>query len=139
MKVSLYFIAIAGVFFSCNQTPNSSPKTETYKEKVLSLEELERNNPKDFLSIDGSYRENFWGNKLNVECKIINSAKVVKYKDAVVRVTYYTKTKTALSQKEIVIYEIFSPNSTKTVALKLDNYQDVNSIDLDIVSAKVYN
>ena len=53
--------------------------------------------------------------------------------------TYYTKTKTALSQKEIVIYEIFSPNSTKTVSLKLDNYQNVNSIDLDIVSAKVYN
>jgi len=139
MKIVLFFIALAGMLSSCTSTPSSPQKTESYKEKVLSLEELERLNPADFLTVDGTYRENFWGDKLNIECKITNKANVATYKDAVVQVTYYTKTKTALSKKEFVVYEILAPNSTKTVALKVDNFKNVNSIDLNIVSAKVYN
>jgi hypothetical protein len=41
-------------------------------------------------------------------------------------------------KKEFVIYEVLAANSTKSVALKVDNYQDVSTIDLEIVGAKIY-
>ena len=51
MKVSLYFIAIAGVFFSCNQTPNSSPKTETLNANIIT---------KAKIGINASQIENYY-------------------------------------------------------------------------------
>ena len=138
MKYIVYSIAISSLVVSCKPSSNSSPNSQSYEQRVVSIEELEQKNPLDFLSIDGTYSENFFGNKINIDCKITNKAKVVAYKDAVVLVTYFSKTKTALVKKEFVIYEVLAANSTKSVALKVDNYQDVSTIDLEIVGAKIY-
>lgn len=111
---------------------------DSYQEKVMTIEEIERSQPTNFLSADGTYRENFWGDKIKVNCVITNRATVATYKDAVVRITYYTKTKTELGSKEYSVYEVFPPNSTKTVELKIDNYKDVNSIGWEVISASPY-
>ena len=111
---------------------------ETYQDKVMTIEEIERSQPTNFLSASGTYRENFWGDKFKVSCKISNNATVATYKDAVVRVTYYSKTKTVLTTKDYTIYETFPPHSTKTVELKIENYQNVNSIGWDVLSAIAY-
>jgi hypothetical protein len=111
---------------------------QTYQEKVMTVAEIERSQPTNFLSADGTYRENFWGDKLKVSCKITNKATVASYKDAIVRVTYYTKTKTVLGTKDYTVYEVFSPTSTKTVELKIDNYKDVASIGWDVIKATAY-
>lgn len=109
--------------------------TKSYKEKVMTVEEIERAQPANFLSAGGTYNENFWGDKLKVHGKIKNSATVASYKDAVVKVTYYSKTMTALGSKEYTIYEIFPPHSEVDFELKIENYKEVNSIGWDVISA----
>ena len=125
------------VIFVANQYSNtgSSYSGQSYEEKVMTVEETERSQPTAFLSAEGNYNENFWGTKLKVHGIIKNNATVAIYKDAVVKFTYYSKTKTELGNKEYTIYETFPPHSTKNFELKIENYKDVNSIGLEVVNA----
>lgn len=115
---------------------SSSPKS--YKEQKMTIAETERSQPTRFLNASGTYQENFFGNKLKVNGTISNSATTVTYKDATVRVTYYSKTKTNLGSEDYTIWETFPPNHTKSFKLKVKNYSNVKSIGLDVVRAKVY-
>lgn len=109
---------------------------ETYQEKVMTVEEIEKSQPTNFLTAGGNYNENFWGNKIKVHGTITNTASVATYKDAVVRITYYSKTKTELGTHEYTIYETFPPTSTKNFELKIETYKDVNSIGWEVISAQ---
>lgn len=109
--------------------------TETYQEKVMTVEEIERSQPTNFLTASGNYNENFWGTKIKVHGEINKNATVANYKDAVVKVTYYSKTKTELGSEKYTIYETFPPNSTTEFELKIENYKDVNSIGWKVESA----
>jgi len=121
-----------------NYNINGNSSEETYEEKVMSLEEMEYSQPTKFLSADATYRENFWGDKIIVKCTITNDAKVATYKDVVVRITYYAKTDTEIKSKEHVIYEVFPPQSTKTVEFKINNYAHVYSLDFEVIDASPY-
>lgn len=124
------------VLIAVANTNNTSDQgNESYVEKVMSVEEVEQSQPQNFLAASGNYNENFWGTKLKVHGLIKNNATVATYKDAVVKVTYYSKTKTALGSKEYIIYEVFDPHSEKPFELKIDNYKDVESIGWEVITA----
>ncbi len=108
---------------------------ESYGEKVMTIAEIENEIPTDFLKADGTYHGSFWGTKIHVEGNVTNSATVSDYKDVVVRVTFYSKTKTVIGSEKHTLYEVFPPNSVKPFKLKIENYKDVNSIGWDVVSA----
>ncbi|MFA0960498.1 DUF4339 domain-containing protein [Roseivirga sp. BDSF3-8] len=112
-----------------------SLRSESYFDDKYSIERYEKARPASFLQADGTYRENFWGNRYKIECKVSNKASVASYKDVVVEFTYYSKTKTVLLIEEKVLYEVFPPNSNKTFDLKLDAYSDVSSIGWKVKSA----
>ncbi|MBS1511461.1 MAG: DUF4339 domain-containing protein [Bacteroidetes bacterium] len=107
----------------------------TYQEKVMTVEETERSQPATFLKADGNYNENFWGDKLKVHGIIKNTATVASFKDAVVRITYYSKTNTDLGSKDYTIYENFPPHSEVKFELKIENYRNVNSIGWTVLDA----
>lgn len=127
-------LAITNSLSSSGETSSG----DSYQEKVMSIEEIERSQPTNFLSADGTYRENIWGDKIKVNCLITNTATVAIYKDAVVRITYYTKTNTELGSTDYTVYEVFPPNSTRTIELKIENYKNVNSIGFKVISALSY-
>lgn len=131
-------LVVVGGAALLNSTRGGGGTEDSYQEKVMTIEEIERSQPAKFLSADGTYRENFWGDKLKVSCVITNKATVATYKDAVIQISYYTKTKTELGSKKYTVYEVFPPNSKKTVELKIDNYKDVNSIGWKVISASPY-
>jgi hypothetical protein len=147
-KIFIILIATAGLT-SCNSgsgpTDNSSfnaaaveiPKTP--EQLRAELKQQEQTTPAEYLSADGTYRENFWGDKLKINCTIHNKATLASFKDIVVRVRFYTKTKTELGSKEYTIYEIVNANSKKTVEMKIDTYKDVAAIGWDVVSATALN
>ena len=112
--------------------------TGSYQDKKMTVAEIERSRPTDFLSADGTYRENLLGDKLKVDGVIRNSATAVSYKDATVRVTYYSKTKTNLGSEDYTIWEVFPPNHTKNFQLKIKNYSNVKSIGWEVIDADVY-
>jgi hypothetical protein len=140
----LGLLALGAIAFVIIQNVNSSSSgggsssDDSYQEQVQSIEEIEAASPLQFLDASGTYTENLLGTKFKVKCEITNSATVVSYKDVVVKVTYYTKTNTVIGSEEHTLYEVFKPNSTKTIDLKVTNYSNVATIGWDVVYAKVY-
>jgi len=128
-------IVIGGIAILYNKGSDKGSKTESYEQKVMTVEEIERSQPTQFLNADGNYNENFWGTKFNVHGVIKNTATVATYKDAVVRITYYSKTKTKLDSQDYTIYETFPPHSSTKFELKIQNYKDVSTINWDVINA----
>jgi hypothetical protein len=136
--IVIVLIAIVGglkIFDKMSRGSGYGSGGDTYKEKVMTVKEIERLQPTKFLMADGKYENNFWGDKILVHGVITNNATVATYKDAVVRVTYYSKTKTVLGNKDYTVYEMFPPHSTTEFELKIDNYKDVNTIGWDVIKA----
>lgn len=135
--VGLTIIIVLYFFNYYKNISNSSVfPTETYEQKVMTVEEIEKATPVNFLDASGNYNENFWGNKIKVHGVINNTATVATYKDAVVRVTYYTKTNTEIASADYTIYDIFPPHSEVKFELKIDNYENVSTIGWDVIEAK---
>lgn len=123
-------------FYYNNFTHQNNLGEQSYQEKIMTVEEMERAEPLKFLNADAEYNTNFWGNKFKIRGKIKNNATVATYKDAVVRITYYSKTKTEMGSKDFTIYETLPPNLATKFELKVDNYQGVQTIGCDVVDAK---
>lgn len=147
--VVLQLIGIAGAIFivtmvvKANMDDNVKVQpetvTQTYEQKVMTVEEIERSEPTRFLAAEGKYNENFWGDKIRLRGVIRSTATVASFKDVVLRVTYLTKTKTKLGSNDQNIYEQFPPHSEVKFDIKVDNYKDVNSIECEVVQATAIN
>lgn len=147
--VALQLIGVAGAIFIVTMVVKANmddiekvqPETvtQTYEQKVMTVEEVERSEPTRFLTAEGSYNENFWGDKIRLRGIIKSTATIASFKDVVVRVTYFTKTKTKLSSNDYNIYDHFPPRSEVKFDLKIDTYKDVNSIECEVVQATAIN
>ena len=131
-KQTIKFLVLIIGLCACNNNQNSS---NSYQEKVQSVEEIERSQPTNFLDASGTYNPTLFGNKIKVHGIIKNTATVATFKDAVVKVTYYSKTKTVLGSNKYTIYDFFPPHSEKNFELKIETYQDVSTIGWDVISA----
>src|SRR4051812_42345132 len=107
MKKTILLAGTIIILSACNNNHYTDPgaSNESYQQQVLSIEEIERSEPTNFLSADGTYNENFFGNKLKIHGVVKNTATVATYKDAVIRVSYYSKTKTVLATNNYTIYD----------------------------------
>ncbi len=137
----LHLIGIFSLLLSlsaCGQSGDSSSldKEDSYTEKVVSIEETELSQPTQFLKADGNYNKNLIGTKIKLHGTITNSASVATFKDAVVQITFYSSTQTELFNKNYTIYNYFPPHSTVEFELKTENYKDVESIGVAVVSAR---
>lgn len=121
--------------FDSTDSSESNITERSPEELKMDLKTQEQSAPTEYLTADGTYHENFWGDKLKISCTITNKATLATFKDVVVQVTYYSKTKTELGTNEYTIYEMFPPNSSNIIEMKIDNYKDVNSIGLGVINA----
>lgn len=110
----------------------------SYQETKITLEEKENRNPTSFLSTDGTYRENLLGEWV-LEGSISNTATIATYKDVVLEIHFFSKTKTHLGTEKEVLYEYFPAGQTKNFKIKTYGYKGTNSIGWDIVSASIAN
>lgn len=106
-----------------------------YYETIQNLGRYENSRPKLFLDADGRYSENFWGDKFDINIEIKSDAKVATFKDVVIRVTYYSKTKSVITTNDYTLYKIIPPQIVTTAKMKIDNYRDVESIGWEVLSA----
>lgn len=130
--VSVLVLVGLEVFASYN---DNNSQSESYADKVLTIEEIENNTPTDFLSANGKYRKSFWGTKLKLDVSVTNQATVAEYKDVVIRIKFYSKTQTLIGTEDHTIYEILPPNSVKNFKVEVKNYKDVETIGWDVIDA----
>lgn len=117
--------------------PVARKTVETYKEKVMTIGEIESAKPTRFLLLRSDYKKNFWGTKIKLQCTVKNTATVVSYKDIQVRVSHYSDTKELLGTRDYTLFDNFPSQSEKELELKIENLKHTDSISCKIVGAKV--
>lgn len=104
--------------------------------KDMNVEEIERSQPRNFLTNVELCMGGFESiDTIKLHGVIKNKATIVSYKDAVVRITYYSSTKTVLGHKEYTISKVFPPHSEVKFELKIEAIKDVNTTDLEVIQA----
>lgn len=117
-----------------SNSSGGNPNSGSYQETKMTLEETENQNPKAFLSADGTYKKNLLGEWV-LEGTITNSATIATYKDVVLNVHFYSKTNSLLGTERQAIYEYFPARQTKKFKIKMPGYKKANSIGLGIEGA----
>ena len=110
----------------------------SYQATKITLEEKEKRSPTSFLSSEGTYKKNFFGEWV-LEGTISNSATIAKYKDVVLNVHFYSKTKTLLGTQSHTIYEYFPAGRSKSFKIKTMGYKGTKSVGWDLVRASSSN
>ncbi len=139
--IKKYFILFVSFAFliNCSSKPSitggASSKEKTADQLHEELKQQEQAAPMEYLSADGTYKENIWGSKLKIKCNLHNKATLTSYKDIGVQITFFTKANAELGSKEYTIYEVVAANSDKEVEMKIDTYEDVAKIEWKVISA----
>ena len=121
---------------ACNSTQDKeNSRKDKYENSKLSLEEIEKKTPRDFLTVTGTDKRNLVGQTV-VRGKIHNKAKMVSYKDVDIKLFFYSKTGTLLQEDQEMIYETIAPGATASFKSKYFSPKGTDSIAMKVLSAK---
>jgi hypothetical protein len=130
MKRTLYIALIAVAAVACNSA-NSERPSDKYEEKKKSLEETERENPLQFLRIEGD-------NLLNqevVEGEITNKATLASFKDVEVRITFKSSSGSTIEKAIKTVNDVVKPGKTVSFKFKMKKPKGTASVAVDITGA----
>ncbi len=137
--IVLCCIALAiGAWIWYNNKHKSGFQNDSYEKNKMTLADMEKANPKKFLSAGGDFNKNLFGTKFKVHGKITNTATIANYKDVALNVRFFSETKTIIEQREIVVYDFFPANSTKDFELKIDRPEGCKNVTWSVSSATAY-
>jgi len=108
----------------------------TYEKTKETLEEKEKKNPEQFLSVTSSDKKNIIGQKV-IRLSIHNRATVATYKDVKLKISFYSKTGTLLEDNEETVYDIITPNNTIKYKTKYFAPKGTDDVKITILDAKV--
>ena len=121
---------------ACNSTQDKeNSRKDKYENSKLSLEEIEKKTPRDFLTVTGTDKRNLVGQTV-VRGKIHNKAKMVSYKDVDIKLFFYSKPGALLQEDQEMIYETIAPGATASFKSKYFSPKGTDSIAMKVVSAK---
>ncbi|MVN78110.1 hypothetical protein GO988_17410 [Hymenobacter sp. HMF4947] len=137
----IYLVALSGLIQSCSQVQSYSGSGYTAPEQPKTAEELraellvsEQRAPEEYLRTAGTYRRNFI-DQLVLEGDIANTASLATFKDPVLTVRWYSKTKTEIDTKQYQIYELVRAHHTTHFKLKTDAPDCVESVSMGVLDA----
>jgi hypothetical protein len=93
----------------------------------------------DFISVTGAkgsvynryYDADYEGNGvMYIEGNLLNKANKTKYKDFIIEVEYFSKTRTPLGSDSFTLYDEIEPNSGKKLDTKLDKKAPQGTSDI---------
>ncbi|MCY1480304.1 hypothetical protein D3C87_59750 [compost metagenome] len=147
MKIKILFVLIflGHIFSNCNQ--KEAPKSP--EELKMELEMLEQESPAKYINVnckmfDSIVRTRRAGIFHDAEYKVVgknikgvikNTATLARFKDLVVTVAFFSKTKTVIQQNDYTLYEFYEPNSEKSFMLYVKPPEDTNGFDIVVKSA----
>lgn len=137
IKRLIIIVVVLGYLAFVNNISKTNSGKQSYTDKAMSIRKNEESQPTYFLNATGNYNKSILGTTINVHGQITNQASFVTYKDATVRVTYYSKTKTVLGTNEYTVYDVLPPNAITNFELEIKNYDDVETIGWNIMNAQI--
>lgn len=132
----LLILAVSMIIWDSIRSPKIFNSHLSYIDMVVEVGNYERNNYKDFLEIDGSCVENFWGTKYTLNLNVKNKAHVAIYSDLFVEVTFWSKTNSVIKVKEFPFYEVFRPGTTTDLSVDFDKIQYCDTVSWTLKSVK---
>ncbi|MBC7937318.1 MAG: hypothetical protein H7Y86_18385 [Rhizobacter sp.] len=135
---SLFFclLGLGFLFTACTSDESKDKKiADKYEDTKLSLEEIEKKSPENFISVKGTDKKNLLGQTV-VRGKIQNNAKMATFKDIDVKLFFYSKTGVLLQEDQEMIYESVAPGESKSFKSKYFAPKGTDSIAMKVVSAK---
>lgn len=133
----ILFLLMILVSFFANYKDSEYSTSPTYEESVMTIQEIEAANPINYLQANGTYNENFVGDKIRIDGIIANSATVTTFKDVTVRVHFYSKTKTLIGSEDYTLYEFYPPKTKQEFKLKVKAYSNVSTLGWEVINASV--
>lgn len=110
------------------------PRIKTPEELKAELLESERLNAGKYIKGRFSNRENFIGQRV-IELTFINNATLASFKDALLRITFLSKTGSELGYQHFTIYEYFGAGQTVKRKIKLNAPYGTFDVSVGIESA----
>ncbi|MEX0636620.1 MAG: hypothetical protein WD135_07610 [Ferruginibacter sp.] len=135
-KIILPIFAILVSILSCNSNEKQQKESQKkYEEVTLSIEDLEKKSPINFLKVSGADKKNLMGQTV-VKGKISNKAKMVTFKDIDIQLSFYSKTGVLLMEDQEMIYEDVAPGSNINFKSKYFAPKGTDSVAMKVLSAK---
>ncbi len=146
-KLIVTLVSAITILTACSSPEAERPKTpDELKAELLSQEKV---TPLSYLSIEAKMRNDVVKTRNeglfhNAEYKpdgstiygtIKNSATLAKFKDVVLKVTFFSQTNTAIETKDYIIYEFYSANSTNSFELKIRPPEAMTTFDIEVKNA----
>lgn len=138
MKKLLCLITISAVVFTACQSKaeKETAAKDTYEKAKESLEEREKKNPVEFISVTSKDKHNLIGQTV-VKGSVNNKAKICTYKDVELEFSFFSKTGVLLQKELKTIYENIPAGKSFDFKEKMWVNKDSDSMHIRIVSAKV--
>ncbi len=121
-----------------NPNVNENPVYQEEESIEYSASKYEEANPKEYLKVSGTYRQNLIMDWV-IEFKVSNNADYTAYNKVFVEVTYYDENGSTQGSDYIDMDEYFSPNSKYDYKTKKPGYRHTKSIGLSIYTASPVN
>ena len=135
-KIFILYILAASFTGACNNRHeyeiNSGDK---YEKEKASLEEIEKKAPAKFLHVTGNNKKNILGQTV-IRGRVVNTAKVVVFKDIDVKLSFYSQTGTLLEEDHEVVYESIAPGEGTNFKTKYFAPKGTDSVGFHIAGAK---
>lgn len=134
----MLLIAFSIILFSCSESDSTKAEKEkdSYEAAKESMEDKEKKNPQNFLTVSGHDRNNILGQTV-VKGTITNKATVATYKDVDVKLDFYSKTGTLLETDKETVFEVIPPGQSKNFKTKYFAPKGTDSVALSVTAAKV--
>jgi hypothetical protein len=135
-SLRLIIFCVCCFLIACTSSEEKkAARQDKYENSKLSLEEIEKKTPVEFLTVAGTDKKNILGQTV-VKGKIHNHAKMVAYKDVDVRLFFYSKTGTLLQEDHETVYETIAPGTTVAFKSKYFSPKGTDSIAMKVIAAK---
>lgn len=138
MKKLLCLIAATSIILSACQSKAEKEKVaeDNYEKAKESLEEREKKNPVEFISVTSKDKHNLIGQTV-IKGAVHNNAKICTYKDVELELSFFSKTGVLLEKDSEKVYEVIEPGKSAEFKTKYFAPKDTDSVALKVVGARV--
>jgi hypothetical protein len=122
------------------QTNVTPPMSEEERKEQLQREllKMEMEHPLEYLSIDYNHTYRWLAGKEEYSGYIYNNASMATFMNFVVRVTFLSKTRTAIDTKTFTVYEYCAPNSKCAFKIQTEAPSGYVDHQVELIRANYY-